>query len=90
MTPFKGQTENAGHFLQPTTNAMGHKVIALLLPSLLEYRAKCDVAHERHCGKGAADMQTNSDHLGTAREASAGLVERVSSMGGVLHHPTNG
>ena len=31
MTLFKGQTENAGHFLQPTTNAIGQMVIALLL-----------------------------------------------------------
>jgi hypothetical protein len=27
MTPFRGQTVNAGHFLQPTTNAIGHSVI---------------------------------------------------------------
>ena len=31
MRPFKGQTENAGHFLQPATKAIGHKVITLLL-----------------------------------------------------------
>ena len=30
MTPFRGQTENAGHFLQPTTIAIGHKIISLL------------------------------------------------------------
>ncbi|MDH5537444.1 MAG: hypothetical protein OEZ08_17980 [Betaproteobacteria bacterium] len=29
MTAFKGQTENARHFLQPTANAMGHRVIFL-------------------------------------------------------------
>ena len=71
--PFKGQTENAGHFLQPTTNAIGHKVIALLLLSLFEHRAECDVAHERHCERKGADMQTDSDHLGTTKEASAVL-----------------
>ena len=27
MTPFRGQTENAGHFLQPATKAIGHSVI---------------------------------------------------------------
>src|SRR5258706_3995001 len=27
MTPFRGQTENAGHFLQPTAKAIGHSVI---------------------------------------------------------------
>jgi hypothetical protein len=27
MTPFKGQAVNAGHFLQPTANAIGHSVI---------------------------------------------------------------
>jgi hypothetical protein len=30
MTPFKGQTENAGHFLQPTAKAIGHNVMSLL------------------------------------------------------------
>lgn len=30
MTLFTGQTENAGHFLQPTTIAIGHKVISFL------------------------------------------------------------
>ncbi len=89
MTPFKGQTENAGHFLQPTTNAMEHKVIALLLLSLSEYRAKRDVAYERHCDRGGADMQTSSDHLGTAREASTGLVERLSFIGRFLKHLKN-
>lgn len=27
MTPFRGQTLNAGHFLHPTANATGHSVI---------------------------------------------------------------
>jgi hypothetical protein len=33
MTPFSGQTEKAGHFLQPTARAIGHNVIAQLLSS---------------------------------------------------------
>lgn len=33
MTLFTGQTVNAGHFLQPTTIAMGHRVISLFLYS---------------------------------------------------------
>jgi hypothetical protein len=35
MTPFKGQTENAGHFLQPTARAIGHNVIWFLPFSVL-------------------------------------------------------
>lgn len=31
MTPFSGQAVNAGHFLQPTTRAMGQRVISFLL-----------------------------------------------------------
>jgi hypothetical protein len=27
MTDFSGHTENAGHFLQPATTAMGHSVM---------------------------------------------------------------
>ena len=34
MTLFRGQTENAGHFLQVTAMAIGHKVITILLRSL--------------------------------------------------------
>ena len=43
MTVFSGQTENAGHFLQPATMAIGHKVIALLLRWLFAHRADHDV-----------------------------------------------
>ena len=43
MTVFSGQTENAGHFLQPATMAIGHKVIALLLRWLFTHRADHDV-----------------------------------------------
>ncbi len=48
MIVFRGHTENAGHFLQPATMAIGHKVIALLLLSLFEHRAERDVAHDTH------------------------------------------
>ncbi len=43
MTVFSGQTENAGHFLQVATMAIGHKVIALLLRWLFAHRADHDV-----------------------------------------------
>ena len=69
MTPFKGQTEHAGHFLQPTTNAIGQKVIALLLLSLFEHQAGCDVAHQGHFERVGAEMQTNSDHCTNTRQA---------------------
>ena len=58
MTPFKGQTENAGHFLQPTTNAIGHKVIALLLRSLRVHQAEREDAYGRYCGRVGVGMQT--------------------------------
>ena len=77
MTVFSGHTENAGHFLQPATMAIGHMVIALLLLSLFEHRAEHDVAHEHYCERVGAEVQTNSDYLGTAKEASASLVERA-------------
>ncbi len=48
MIVFRGHTENAGHFLQPATMAIGHKVMALLLLSLFEHRAERDVAHDTH------------------------------------------
>ncbi len=81
MTAFRGQTENAGHFLQPTTNAIGHMVIEFLHRSLRVQQAGREDAHEPHFGLGGAEMQTNLDHLETANEVSAGLVERASSMG---------
>ena len=43
MTVFSGQTENAGHFLQVATMAIGHKVIALLLRWMFAHRADHDV-----------------------------------------------
>ena len=63
MTVFRGHTENAGHFLQLATMAIGHKVIALLLLSLFELRAEPEIPHERHCGRVGAEVQTNSDHI---------------------------
>jgi hypothetical protein len=81
MTPFKGQAENAGHFLQPTTKAIGHKVIALFLRSWRLDQAEREDTHQRHHEWVGADLQTNSDHLGTADEASTGMVERASLMG---------
>ena len=77
MTVFRGHTETNGHFLQLATMAIGHKVIALLLLSMFEHQAERDVAHERHCKRGEAEVQTNTDHLGTAKEASASLVKRA-------------
>ncbi len=41
MKPFKGQTENAGHFLQPAIKAIGHKVI-VLPPSLAVFVHKAE------------------------------------------------
>ena len=82
MTPFKGQTENAGHFLQPTTNAIGHKVIALLLRSLRVHQAEREDAHGRYCGRVGVEMQKNSDHLGTAKAASALSRERHQRITG--------
>ncbi len=63
MTPFTGQTENAGHFLQPTTNAIGHKVIALLLRSLRVHQAEREDAHERYCGRVGVEIQTNTNGI---------------------------
>ncbi len=54
MTVFRGHTENAGHFLQPTIMAIGHKVMALLLLLLIEHREERDVTHERHCERVGA------------------------------------
>jgi len=31
MMVFRGQIENAGHFLQPATMAIGHRVMMILL-----------------------------------------------------------
>jgi hypothetical protein len=59
MTLFKGQIETAKHFLQPTTNAIGHKVIALLLCSLRVYQAEREDAHRRHCERVGPELQTN-------------------------------
>ena len=87
MTAFRGQTENAGHFLQPTPNAIGHMVIEFLHRSLRVQQAEREDAHEPHFGLGGAEMQTNLDHLETANEVSAGLVERASSMGGIVACP---
>jgi hypothetical protein len=80
MTVLRGHTENAGHFLQLAIMAIGHKVIALLLLSLFEHRAGRDVAHERHCERVGAEVQPNSDNLGTAKEASASPIEQASSL----------
>ena len=78
MTVFRGHTEKAGHFLQPTTRAIGHKVIAFLLLSLFENWAERDAAHVRHCERVRAEVQTNSDQLETAKEASDSPVERAT------------
>ena len=51
-----------------------YKVIALLLLSLIEHQAEHDIAHERHYKRGGADVQINSDHLGTAKEVSTSPV----------------
>ena len=94
MTVFRGHTENAGHFLQLAIMAIGHKVIARLLLSRFEHRAERDVAHERYCERVGAEVQTNSGHLGTAKEASASIFERAvprafqnRSFLGVSHPP---
>ena len=59
MTPFKGQTVNAGHFLQPATNAIGHSVIlnsylalAILARSAFEFsrRVLMESRDSRLCG----------------------------------------
>src|SRR5260221_10145846 len=42
MTPFRGHTANAGHFLQPTAIATGHRVISRLLLKAV-YRHNCGV-----------------------------------------------
>ena len=43
MTVFRGQTENAGHFLQPATMAIGRKVIALFHRWLVTHWVDHDV-----------------------------------------------
>lgn len=45
MTVFSGHTENAGHFLQVATMAIGHNVIALLLKQLFEQWVERGVTH---------------------------------------------
>ena len=57
MTVFSGQTENAGHFLQLATMAIGHKVIALLLRWLFAHRADHDVLLG-HCERVEAGRTT--------------------------------
>ena len=76
MTVLRGHTENAGHFLQLATMAIGHKIIALLLLWLLEHRTEHDVAHEHYCKRVGAELQSMTDHLDAAKEASANHVER--------------
>ena len=84
MTLFRGQTEKAGHFLQPATMAIGHKVIVLLLRWLFVHPAKREVAHGHHCERVGSGVQTKSVPLRTAPEASGSLVERTSSKGRLL------
>jgi hypothetical protein len=58
MTLFKGQTENAGHFLQPATTAIGHTVMTLLHRELGLHPAKRKDAHQRHCVRASPPTQT--------------------------------
>jgi hypothetical protein len=58
MTLFKGQIETAKHFLQPTTNAIGHKVIALLPCSLSVHQAEREDVHRRHYERIGPELQT--------------------------------
>ena len=63
MTVLSGQTENAGHFLQLTAMAIGHKVIALLLRSLRVHQAEREDAHGRYCGRVGVGMQRNMNGI---------------------------
>jgi hypothetical protein len=80
MTPFKGQTEKAGHFLQPTTRAIGHRVIALLLRSRFVHRTEREDARRRYCLRLEAAVQSNSIQLGTAKEVSDSQLPRNGSF----------
>ena len=62
MKPFKGQTENARHFLQPATKAMGHKVIRLLLFGLCVHWPDCGVSHARSLfGQGLSTSEPSAN-----------------------------
>ena len=60
MTPFRGQTENAGHFLQLATMAIGHNVIALLLRWQFMHRDEFEVTHGHHRERVEDGVRTNS------------------------------
>ena len=77
MTPFTGQTENAGHFLQPTTNVIGHKVIALLLRSLRVHQAEREDAHGRYCGRVGVGMQRNMNGIRGCRGTGRASARRI-------------
>ena len=73
--------------------AIGHKVMALLLLLLFEHRAERDVAHERHCERVVAEVQTNSNYLGTAEKDSGSLVDPPHvgwDVGKTPDHPPDG
>ncbi len=59
MTVFNGQTENAGHFLQPTIRAIGHTVIELVLYRVFA-RRDFGLKLDRHHNRASARPQ-NSD-----------------------------
>lgn len=53
MTVLSGQNENAGHFLQPTTRAIGHKVMVRLLCLLMVcLLIVCEAKDRRHLPLG--------------------------------------
>lgn len=74
MTVLSGQTENAGHFLQLTAMATGHKVMALLLFLPFENRTERDATLERHCKRIGTEVQTNLIRRRAAEKDSGSLV----------------
>src|SRR2546427_689500 len=68
MTAVRGRTVNAGRFLQPTTNAIGHSVI--LNSSLIDPAAR--VAEELHPGRVFAKTRRAPGIL-DAPEAALGV-----------------
>ena len=63
ITVFSGQTENAGHFLQPATIAMGHRVMIIPFGSESPGYAFALGAELGWPERGAAEAQARRDPL---------------------------
>ncbi len=74
MTPFRGQTENAGHFMQPTARAIGHSVISLLLLTV--------------CAAGRSPLALSLPVLGAGRTelTGGGSSAGIGSLDGTIRN----